>query len=219
LFEEAHKYMLPVIYPPINIRGRVYEKGDINNRGLITFFSRIVDYKRPDLIMDLAEKYPHLKFVIMGAVPFHRIPFLDSLKSDAIRRKIYNIDFLPNPNDEEVRSLLSNTKIYIFPAKNEHFGMTTVEAIASGAVPFVHDSGGQKEIVNLDFLRFDYDQLFEKFDLLINKNFIELEDIRESLSKHIAKFTEDVSVEKMLSYLNLDYSKKSFDPSLEHKKN
>lgn len=210
LFKEAHNYMLPIIYPPINISGRVYEKGDIVNRDLITFFSRIVDYKRPDLILDLAEKYPHLKFVIMGAVPSHRIPFLDSLKSNALSRKINNIDFIPNPNDEEVRSLLSKTKIYIFPAENEHFGMTTVEAIASGAVPFVHDSGGQKEIVNLDYLRFNYDQIFQKFDLLINKKLVELEDIRELLSKDIDQFTEEVSVGKMLSYLNFDLSKNNF---------
>ena len=217
LFEEAHKYMLPVIYPPINIRDRVYEKGDLKNRGLITFFSRIVDYKRPDLILDLAEKYPQHKFLIMGAVPSHRIPFLDSLKSDALSRKIYNIDFLPNPSDEEVRSILSKTKIYIFPAKNEHFGMTTVEAIASGAIPFVHNSGGQKEIVNLENLRFNYDQISEKFDLLINKKTFELEEIRDLLSKHIDQFTEDVSVGKMLSYLKLNCSKNSFEINLEQK--
>jgi glycosyltransferase involved in cell wall biosynthesis len=34
-----------------------------------------------------------------------------------------------------------------FPAKQEHFGMTTVEAMSAGAVPVVINSGGQREIV------------------------------------------------------------------------
>jgi hypothetical protein len=33
------------------------------------------------------------------------------------------------------------------PAALEHFGITTVEAMAAGCVPLVHDSGGQAEIV------------------------------------------------------------------------
>lgn len=33
------------------------------------------------------------------------------------------------------------------PAKIEHFGMTTVEAMQNGCVPVVYNGGGQKEIV------------------------------------------------------------------------
>jgi glycosyltransferase involved in cell wall biosynthesis len=33
------------------------------------------------------------------------------------------------------------------PGKQEHFGITTVEAMSAGAVPIVYSSGGQKEIV------------------------------------------------------------------------
>ena len=34
-----------------------------------------------------------------------------------------------------------------YPAKQEHFGMTTIEAMSAGAVPVVRNSGGQREIV------------------------------------------------------------------------
>jgi glycosyltransferase involved in cell wall biosynthesis len=34
-----------------------------------------------------------------------------------------------------------------YPAKQEHFGITTVEAMSAGAVPVVYGSGGQKEVV------------------------------------------------------------------------
>jgi glycosyltransferase involved in cell wall biosynthesis len=32
----------------------------------------------------------------------------------------------------------------------EHFGMTTVEAMAAGCVPLVMNKGGQKEIINVN---------------------------------------------------------------------
>jgi glycosyltransferase involved in cell wall biosynthesis len=37
--------------------------------------------------------------------------------------------------------------IHRYPAKQEHFGIATVEAMSAGAVPVVYSSGGQKEIV------------------------------------------------------------------------
>jgi glycosyltransferase involved in cell wall biosynthesis len=36
---------------------------------------------------------------------------------------------------------------HIDPARMEHFGITTVEAMAAGCVPLVYDAGGQAEIV------------------------------------------------------------------------
>lgn len=59
---------------------------------------------------------------------------------------------------EELRDLYRAAAIYWhatgfgypvsdYPAKQEHFGITTVEAMSAGAVPVVYGSGGQKEIV------------------------------------------------------------------------
>lgn len=59
---------------------------------------------------------------------------------------------------EELRALYRAAAIYWhatgfgypasdYPAKQEHFGITTVEAMSAGAVPVVYGSGGQKEIV------------------------------------------------------------------------
>jgi len=48
------------------------------------------------------------------------------------------------------------------PGKQEHFGITTVEAMSAGVVPIVYGSGGQKEIVTEGvngFLWSDVDQL------------------------------------------------------------
>lgn len=63
-----------------------------------------------------------------------------------------------NAAREEIRHLYRKAAIYWhatgygfdagrYPAKQEHFGISTVEAMSAGAVPVVYASGGQKEIV------------------------------------------------------------------------
>ena len=66
------------------------------------------------------------------------------------------------------------------PVKFEHFGITTVEAMASGCVPVVIGKGGQREIVNHGKNGFLWDSLEElkKYTLLV----IEDEALRDSLS-------------------------------------
>ena len=62
----------------------------------------------------------------------------------------------PNLPFEDLKKLYSESAVYWHaagfgetdPAKMEHFGITTVEAMASGCVPVVINLGGQKEVVD-----------------------------------------------------------------------
>jgi glycosyltransferase involved in cell wall biosynthesis len=112
------------------------------------------------------------------------------------------VSFLPNPSHAEVKQALAQTRFYVFPAVNEHFGMTTVEAIAMGAIPFVHDSGGQREIVPLDGLRFSDETFLERFGRLSLMSQDELEDARCWLRGYINRFSEDIAVDKLLGYMD-----------------
>jgi glycosyltransferase involved in cell wall biosynthesis len=115
---------------------------------------------------------------------------------------IENVIFLPNPSIQKVREELGRAKFYVFPGINEHFGMTTVEAIIAGAIPFVHNSGGQKEIVIEESARFTDAEFFTKFDILLNIPDQELNDIRKRLLDHVSQFSEENFVSKLLSYLD-----------------
>lgn len=203
LFYQAHGVELPVVYPPINLEEWHFDPGDWMQRIYVTFFSRIVDYKRPDWIFRLAEAFPQWHYLIMGGVPPHRVPYLRSLQMQAERMGIANrVSFLPNPSHMEVKQTLAQTRFYIFPAVNEHFGMTTVEAIAMGAIPFVHDSGGQREIVPLEGLRFSDEAFLERFGSLCLMTQDELEDTRCYLRGHINRFSESIAVDKLLGYMD-----------------
>jgi len=201
LFKEAHGTDLPVVHPPINIAGRSFDPGDLPRRDSLVFFSRIVRYKRPEMMLELARRHRQLRCVIMGGVQILQRPYFEALKERAEAEEL-NIVFMDNPSDQRVREELARAKFYVFPTVNEHFGMATAEAIASGAIPFVHDSGGQVEIVNDERLRFVDTTFVEKFAILVRMSDEDLQGIRQRLVAHIQNYSEEVFLSKMLPYLN-----------------
>jgi glycosyltransferase involved in cell wall biosynthesis len=81
--------------------------------------------------------------------------FAKTIEQNAIGFPVF---FHFNAPREEIRDLYRRAAIYWhatgygfdvhrYPAKQEHFGISTVEAMSAGAVPVVYASGGQKEIV------------------------------------------------------------------------
>lgn len=203
LFAEAHGVRLPVVHPPIDVSNRSYDREDLAGRDTITFFSRFVGSKRPELAIELAARHPNLRAVLMGGVAPHRREYFERLQRQAAELGRADIHFIANPSNEQVNAELARTRFYVFPAVREHFGMTTVEAIASGAVPFVHDSGGQREIVAVDSLRFRDEDMLSRFDALVNTPPEQLNRYRDRLSTHIRQFSEEVFVEKMVAFLPL----------------
>lgn len=87
------------------------------------------------------------------------------------------------------------------PVKFEHFGITTVEAMAAGCVPVVIDRGGQPELVRDNVDGF----LWGNIDELVNftRTVIVDRNIRERLSKTAIKsaerFNEDRFRERLLT--------------------
>jgi glycosyltransferase involved in cell wall biosynthesis len=201
LFEEAYEVNLPIIHPPIDFADRHFDCQDIEQRDTITYFSRFADYKRPEWILELAKRHKNHRYVFMGGVNPKRRPYFESLKAQASKIVGPEIQFLDNPSNQKVRQVLARTRFYVFPTKNEHFGMTTPEAIASGAIPFTHDSGGQREIVIDPRLRFLDKEYLQKFKSLVELSDLELNNIRKSLLTHIQQYSEEIFITKMLSFL------------------
>ena len=91
---------------------------------------------------------------LAGSIGSHQA-FADSLVQAA---RGLPIVFHFNSSREQLRKLYRQAAIYWHatgyavdanqhPGKQEHFGISTVEAMSAGAVPLVYASGGQKEIV------------------------------------------------------------------------
>jgi len=202
LFKEVHGVDLPVLHPPIDLSQHHFDSRDLAGRDTLTFFSRIIDYKRPEMVVELASRYPSMRCAIFGGLPRHRMTYLDALRKLAKEKGRADVVFLANPSRERIRLELARTRFFIFPAVDEHFGMTTLEAIASGAVPYVHDSGGQREIVNDVRARFDDGDFYSKFERLAQAPDDQLNDLRMRLLDRISSFSEETFIGKILSFLN-----------------
>ena len=203
-FRSQHGCDLPVIWPPSRSRERRHIS-EVNRRSGFLFLSRILEYKRPGLMIDLAERFPLCPVTIAGASSPGN-PHAAELRRDAMLRGIGNLEFVENPSEEVVSDLLGRHEFFVFPAEWEHFGIVTVEAIEAGLIPLVHDSGGQKEIVPFPELRFSSGD-----DLLDLAEFAQAErarlnhEVMPELRKLVARGSAETYRAEMLRYLDVDF--------------
>jgi glycosyltransferase involved in cell wall biosynthesis len=57
---------------------------------------------------------------------------------------------------------LQGSRVYVHLMEGEHFGIAPIEALASGCVTLVHNSGGMKEFIPEEFRWTSYDNLKDK---------------------------------------------------------
>ena len=75
--------------------------------------------------------------------------------TDFIKRfQLRNVKLILNANRDDVSGVLKRAKVFLHTKRREHFGISTVEATEYGCLPVVHDSGGARETVPIDELRF-----------------------------------------------------------------
>lgn len=172
-----------VIYPPVDIAS--IKPGE--KEKLIVSVGRFSPHqlhpKKQEVLIEvfkeLSKKAPGWKLVLAGQAKKKDEKYLKSLKK-TIRG--FGIRIEENLKSEKLRELYSHASIYWHatgfgedelknPEKMEHFGISTVEASAAGAVPVVIGLGGQREIVTNNqngLLWTTKAQLFESTLNLIN---------------------------------------------------
>ena len=113
---------------------------------------------------------------------------------------------IPNIHRSELRSLFARAKVFWHaagygtddgnPYQAEHFGISTVEAMAAGAVPIVYDKGGQAEIVEHGrngYLWRSLDELQE-----YTRRLVQDEGLREQMAASARRRAERFSREAFL---------------------
>ena len=123
-----------VIYPGVDLKDfHLKEKKD----SYYLTASRLVPYKRIDLIVEAFAKMPEKKLVVIGDGPeFAKI------KEKASK----NIALLGYQSDESLGEYMQNAKGFVFAAV-EDFGMIPVEAMATGTPVIAFGKGGVLETV------------------------------------------------------------------------
>ena len=173
-----------VLYPPVDIDKFTPDSDKKNHILSVGRFDNILNAKKQDILISafstLHHRNPTWKLILAGGSIQNpdKNSFLKHLKFIA---KDLPVEFVVNPPFTDLQKLFSAAKIYwhaagyqinqdIHPEAAEHFGITVVEAMASGLVPVVVDKGGLPEIVNNNKNGFhwsDVSQLVAKTQLLI----------------------------------------------------
>lgn len=155
---------IDILYPPVDIAKFNNTEKKENIILSVGRFDNILNAKKQDCLIDA---FSHLikkhrltgwKLALAGGSlqEASKNTFLQLLfkKADGLP-----VEFFINPNFEELKKLYSVSKIYwhaagfqvkqyLHPEETEHFGMTIVEAMASGLVPFGVNKGGIPEIID-----------------------------------------------------------------------
>lgn len=121
-----------VIFPPVNTHlYHIEEKQDF-----YLIVSRMVTYKRVDLAVQAFNELG-LPLIVIGGGPEEK-----KIKKAAND----NIKFLGRLNDEEIVKYYARSKAFIFPGE-EDFGITPIEAQASGTPVIAYGRGGALDTV------------------------------------------------------------------------
>lgn len=138
---------------------------------LVSFFKKLIDQNSAEL--------SDWRLVLVGSVEDEQY-----LQEVIDLSKSYPIEIKTNVTRDELINLYKKAKIYwhatgfgidemVEPEKVEHFGISTIEAMAAGCVPVVINKGGQKEIIGTKLSNLLWnsqeDCLTETIRLIINQ--------------------------------------------------
>ncbi len=123
-----------VIYPPVDVD--FFSLEEIKEDYYFTA-SRLVQYKKTQLIIEAFNQLPHLKLIVAGDGPE-----LEKLQKTAKN----NIEFVGYIENKKLRSLMQKAKAFVFAAE-EDFGIIPVEAQACGTPVIALAKGGTLETV------------------------------------------------------------------------
>ena len=130
-----------IIYPPTQTQKYYYQK----NGDFWLSVNRLVANKRVDIQLKAFSKIPDEKLVIVGSYENseHFKKYADLCK----KIKPENVEIKSWVKEEELLSLYANCKGFLTTSIDEDYGMTPVEAMASGKPVIAPNEGGYKETI------------------------------------------------------------------------
>ena len=201
-----------VIYPPVDVANFTVSKKE-NIILSVGRFTGLFGGKKQEAMIDVFKKIvdsglKNWEFVLIGGLLENDQDYFRKLDGQVAG---YPIKLLPNLPFDELRKYYGRTAIYwhangfgedekVNPQRFEHFGISTVEAMASGCVPIVFNGGGQKEIVEEGINGF----LWETEENLINLTLELINDLklREKMSQEATLRSKLFSKEVFLRRFN-----------------
>ncbi|MFX1507340.1 MAG: glycosyltransferase family 4 protein [Promethearchaeota archaeon] len=119
----------------------------------VLFVGRLVSHKHPELIVELAKKYPEINFSMIGQGEMY----------DEIAKEIKlldNIKIMQVPYSE-MPSIYQKHDVFVFPSTHEGFSNAVLEALASGLPVIAFKASSLDEVVKDQYNGYLCDDLKE----------------------------------------------------------
>jgi glycosyltransferase involved in cell wall biosynthesis len=180
---KCYRRKADVIYPPVDIDKFTFSQ---DKEDFYLTASRMVPYKKMDLIVEAFSHMPDKKLIVIGQGPdFEKIRKLAAP----------NITLMGYQPDEVLKDFMKRAKAFVFAAE-EDFGITPVEAQACGTPVIAYGKGGSLETVRGYGVKKNPTGLFfyEQKVSAVKKAIEQFEDIASQISaedcrKHAEKFS------------------------------
>ncbi|MBC2804912.1 glycosyltransferase family 4 protein [Rhizobium ruizarguesonis] len=136
-------------HPPDTAEDGIAATG-LPGRHLIGCFGRVRHQKGTDLfvraMIELLPQHPEWTAVVSGRVTAEHVAFADKLKADVAAAGLSNrILFLGEVPD--IKVWYRRLTLYVAPSRNEGFGLTPLEAMASRTAVVASDAGAYAELI------------------------------------------------------------------------
>ena len=155
--DETYGVSSQVIYPPVDIK--IFKA--LKKENIILSVGRFFGFlhsKKQDVLVEVFKK------MVKGGLSDWRLILAGGADDKNYLKKLkkissgYPIEIKPDAKLVELKKLYAKSKIFwhaagfgedliTHPQRAEHFGISTVEAMASGCVPAVYKAGGMLEII------------------------------------------------------------------------
>lgn len=189
---KKYKRQSDIVYPPIETEKYSYKP----HKDYWLSINRIVPLKRIEIQLEAFKMMPEERLVIIG--DFESREYYDYLQSI----KPENVTFLGVVHETEKIQKLSECKGFIFTAQDEDFGMSVVEATASGKPVIAPREGGCIETVREGITGELIENIdAEKLSQCIQKIGPKVETYKEACLQHSRKFDVFFFTEKIIQHI------------------
>lgn len=200
VYDDLSENKVPVIYPPVpvpDVPVEIKQKFSPAQRKCVVSLGRFAEDKRQLEQIRLAAQLPDFEFHLIGFAGKNN-RYFESCRNLIAKQNIKNVVLHGDAGYGEMQKLLSQALFFVHSLRNEPFGITAVQAIASGCIPLVHDSGGQKEVVTPGDLRYSSEsEAVGKLQHLVKLPDQKLEKIYNSLYTNIRGYANEQFRQRM----------------------
>lgn len=184
---------LPVLYPPANIEDF---KNNITQRSGIVSVGGLTHEKNQLEQVEIAKCFSNTNFSICGNSNRNPTYFNELLDKS---EQVNNVKICPDLSFKDLKEKLIHAEVFINSGREDPFCMALIEGIAAGCIPLIHDSGGVREIVPFEELRYkDKEDAVKKLRNIFTMSNEYKKILKIKLIKHIEIFGEKNFVEKLI---------------------